>query len=264
MRVATWNINGLRSRQALLVHWLAARKPDVVALQELKLTDAQFPRAELEAQGYHAVVHGEKGWNGVAILARKPLESVQIGLPGTDFGARFASARVEGLTVASVYCPNGKSVGHADFPRKLAWYDALAAHWAASHPPDEPALLCGDFNVCPGALDSWNEAGLRGRDLPQRGRARALPRAARRGPVRRVPRAPSRRAGVHVVGLPRRRVPQARGAADRLPARDAPGARARARGRDRPRVPQEAGRPHRIRSRAGVRGSSVSRSPRSR
>src|SRR6266850_2140799 len=129
MRVATWNINGLRSRQALLVHWLAARKPDVVA------------------QGYHAVVHGEKGWNGVAILARKPLEAIQIGLPGTELGARFASARVEGLTVASVYCPNGKSIAHEDFPRKLAWYDALAAHWAASHPPDEPALLCGDFNV---------------------------------------------------------------------------------------------------------------------
>jgi exodeoxyribonuclease-3 len=162
VRVATWNINGLRSRQALLVHWLAARKPDVVALQETKLTDAQFPRAELEAQGYHAVVHGEKGWNGVAILARKPLEAVQIGLPGSELGARFASARVEGVTVASVYCPNGKSIGHADFPRKLAWYETLAAHWAASHPPDEPALLCGDFNVCPGALDSWDEAGHAG------------------------------------------------------------------------------------------------------
>src|SRR4029453_13258465 len=92
MRVATWNINGLRSRLALLVHWLAARKPDVVALQELKLTDAQFPRAELEAQGYHALVHGEKGWNGVAILARKPLETVQTGLPNAGPGGGFAHA----------------------------------------------------------------------------------------------------------------------------------------------------------------------------
>src|SRR5437773_7996906 len=113
MRIATWNINGLRSRQGLLALWLAARKPDVMALQETKLTDAQFPRAELEAHGYHAVVHGEKGWNGVAILARKPLEAVQIGLPGAEFGARFACARIEGLWVASVYCPNGKSIGHA-------------------------------------------------------------------------------------------------------------------------------------------------------
>src|SRR5262249_45220106 len=128
-------------------------------LQELKLGDDQFPRAEIEALGYHAVVHGEKGWNGVAVLARKPTSPVQIGLPGSDFGARFVCARVEGLTVASVYGPNGKSIGHADFPRKLAWYGVLAAHWAAHHPPGEPALLCGDFNVCPGPLDSWDEAG---------------------------------------------------------------------------------------------------------
>ncbi len=177
MRVATWNVNGLRSRQGLLAHWLAARKPDVVALQELKLTDEQFPRAELEALGYHAAVHGEKGWNGVAILARKPLEAVQVGLPGPALGARLVSARVEGLSVTSVYCPNGKSVSHEDFPRKLAWYDALAAHWAASHPADEPALLCGDFNVCPAALDSWNEAGFAGRIFhtdDERARFRAL------------------------------------------------------------------------------------------
>ncbi len=177
MRVATWNINGLRSRLALLLHWLAARKPDVVALQELKLTDAQFPHAELEAQGYHAAVHGEKGWNGVAILARKPLESVQVGLPGADFGARMVTARVEGLSVASVYCPNGKSVAHEDFPRKLAWFDALAAHWTASHPPGDPALLCGDFNLCPAALDSWNEAGFTGAIFhteQERARFRAL------------------------------------------------------------------------------------------
>jgi exodeoxyribonuclease-3 len=177
VRVATWNINGLRSRQALLLHWLASRKPDVVAIQETKLTDEQFPRAELEAQGYHAVVHGEKGWNGVAILSRKPIEAVQIGLPGTDFGARFASARVEGLTVASVYCPNGKAVGHADYPRKLAWYEALAAHWAAHHPPGEPAVVGGDFNVCPTGLDSWNEAGFAGaifHTVEERARFRAL------------------------------------------------------------------------------------------
>jgi exodeoxyribonuclease III len=162
VRVATWNINGLRSRLGLLAHWLAARKPDVVALQELKLTDEQFPRDELAAQGYQAIVHGEKGWNGVAILARKPLEVEQIGLPGSDFGARLVSARVEGLSVTSIYCPNGKSVAHADFPRKLAWYDALAAHWSARHPAGDPAILCGDFNLCPAAIDSWDEAGHAG------------------------------------------------------------------------------------------------------
>jgi exodeoxyribonuclease-3 len=161
MRVATFNVNGLRSRLAFLGHWLAARQPDVVCLQELKLTDAQFPHAELEKLGYRAAVHAEKSWNGVAILAREPLADVQQGLPGSDLGARWISARVAGISVASVYCPNGKSVGHPDFPRKLAWYDALAAHWAATHRADEPALLGGDFNVCPSGLDSWNEAGLR-------------------------------------------------------------------------------------------------------
>jgi exodeoxyribonuclease III len=162
VRIATWNVNGLRARQGLLAHWLAARQPDVVALQELKLTDEQFPHGELEALGYRAAVHGEKGWNGVAILARKPLEVVQAGLPGSDHGARLITARVEGVSVTSVYCPNGKSVSHPDFPRKLAFYDALAAHWAASHPSGETALLCGDFNLCPAALDSWNEAAFAG------------------------------------------------------------------------------------------------------
>jgi exodeoxyribonuclease-3 len=177
VRVATWNVNGLRSRQGLLAHWLAARKPDVVALQELKLTEAQFPRTELEALGYHAVVHGEKSWNGVAILARKPLEPVQLGLPDSDFGARLVTARVEGLSVTSVYCPNGKSVSHADYPRKLAWFEALAAWWTASHPVDDPAILCGDFNVCPSALDSWNEAAFAGAIFhtdEERARFRAL------------------------------------------------------------------------------------------
>jgi exodeoxyribonuclease-3 len=162
VRVATWNVNGLRARQGLLAHWLAARQPDVVALQELKLTDDQFPRDELEALGYRAAVHGEKSWNGVAILARKPLEEVRAGLPGSDHGARLITARIEGVSVTSVYCPNGKSVSHPDFPRKLAFFDALAAHWAANHPPGEPALLCGDFNLCPAALDSWNEPAFRG------------------------------------------------------------------------------------------------------
>ena len=223
MRVAT-----SRRLLACVLHWLAARQPDVVALQELKLTDEQFPRAELEALGYHAVVHGEKGWNGVAILARKPLEVVsRSGCPART-SARAWSARASRASPSRASTARTASrSAHADFPRKLAWYDALAAHWAASHPPTSPRCCAATSTSVRRALDSWNEAGLARRDLPHRRRARALPRAARRGALRRVPRAPSRRAGVHVVGLPRRRVPQARGAAHRPPARDAPGARAR-------------------------------------
>jgi exodeoxyribonuclease-3 len=178
VRIATWNVNGLRSRMAFVGHWLAARKPNVVALQELKLTDAQFPRAEFEAQGYRAAVHGEKGWNGVAILAREPLEITQQGVPGQhDFGARLVTARVADLSFTSVYCPNGKATDHEDFPRKLAWYEALAVHWAASHSAGEPAVLCGDFNVCPAPIDSWDEPRLRGQIFhtdAERERFRAL------------------------------------------------------------------------------------------
>ncbi|MEN8180982.1 MAG: exodeoxyribonuclease III [Myxococcota bacterium] len=163
MRIATWNVNGLRARLDFVLHWLLDRQPDVVGLQELKLTDAQFPREELSAAGYHAVSHGQKGWNGVAILSRKPLRVVQQGLPGQEaFGARLLTAEVEDLEFTTVYCPNGKHIGHDDFPRKLAWFDALAGYLAEARDPKRPAILCGDFNLCPSGLDSWDEEHLAG------------------------------------------------------------------------------------------------------
>jgi exodeoxyribonuclease III len=167
MLVATWNVNGLRARLDFVRHWLQARQPDVVGLQELKLPDEQFPHAELEELGYRAVVHAQKSWNGVAVLSRLAAEPVRQGLPGgEDQGARLVSARVESgggrLTFVTVYCPNGKTTTHEDFPRKLAWLDALAEHLEHEHDPAEPLVLCGDFNVCPGALDSWNEEALAG------------------------------------------------------------------------------------------------------
>lgn len=163
MRIATWNINGLRARLDYVRHWLAARKPDVVGLQELKLTDEQFPHDELEAAGYRAVTHGQKAWNGVAILSREPAEIVQKGLPGQeDFGARLITAEVAGLSFTTVYCPNGKHLEHEDFPRKLAWLDALAGHLEERLDPGAPAVVCGDFNICPQPLDSWNEDLLAG------------------------------------------------------------------------------------------------------
>ncbi|MEB2344569.1 MAG: exodeoxyribonuclease III [Deltaproteobacteria bacterium] len=163
MRIATWNVNGVRARLDFLLQWLAERQPDVVGLQELKVPDEQFPWAEIEKAGYHAAVHGQKSWNGVAVLAREPLEMVQRGLPGQEeAGARLLTARAGGLLFTSVYCPNGKHTGHDDFPRKLAWYDALAEHLARSHAPGTAAVVGGDFNVCPAGIDSWNEAALRG------------------------------------------------------------------------------------------------------
>ena len=162
MRLASWNVNGLRARQSFFLRWLAERSPDVVALQELKLEEGHFPRAELETAGYQAICHGQKSWNGVALVAREPAEPVQVGLPGQEaLGARLLAARVGAFTVASVYVPNGKSVGHEDFTRKLVWLDALA-EWVAPR-RDEPLVLGGDFNLCPTGLDSWNEERLRGR-----------------------------------------------------------------------------------------------------
>ncbi len=178
MRIATWNVNGLRSRFDFLAHWLDARRPDVVGLQELKLTEDQFPSEELAALGYQAVVHAQKAWNGVAILAREPLEAIQRGLPGQEeLGARLVTARAGGIAFTTVYCPNGKSTGHEDFPRKLAWYEALVAHWKERHRADQAAVLCGDFNVCPAPIDSWDEARLAGRIFhtdAERERFRAL------------------------------------------------------------------------------------------
>jgi exodeoxyribonuclease-3 len=162
MRVATWNVNGLRARFDFVGHWLRERTPDVVGLQELKLSDEQFPHEAFGRLGYRAATHGQKAWNGVAVLTREPSEVLQRGLPGQEaLGARLLTVRVADLVFTSVYCPNGKDVDHEDFPRKLAWLDALAEHLEAHHAPDRPAILCGDFNVCPSALDSWNEEAFR-------------------------------------------------------------------------------------------------------
>ena len=163
MRISTWNINGLRARLELLLLWLRDRKPDVVGLQELKLQDDQCPRAEIEAAGYHALVHGQKSWNGVAILSREPAVATQVGLPGQQqAGARLLGAQVGNLHFTTVYCPNGKHTGHDDFPAKLRWFESLAAHLAATARADRAAVLCGDFNVVPAAIDSYDEESLHG------------------------------------------------------------------------------------------------------
>jgi exodeoxyribonuclease III len=161
MRIATWNVNGLRARLEFLLRWLDDRKPDVVGLQELKLEDDGFPHDAFAALGYAAATHGQKAWNGVAVLSREPVTVVQRGLPGQDaFGARLLTVEVGGLLFSTVYCPNGKSVDHADYPLKLAWFDALVAHWRECCTPQAPGVLCGDFNIAPGDLDSWHPDGF--------------------------------------------------------------------------------------------------------
>jgi len=158
MKIATWNVNGLGARQEFMRLWLQRREPDVVGLQELKLSDEAFPHDLFADLGYRAITHGQKAWNGVAVLSRLPMETVQVGLPGqSEAGARLLTVRVDDrLEFTTVYCPNGKSVEHADFPAKLAWFDALAEHWR--QPRAEAAVLCGDFNIVPRAIDSWRGA----------------------------------------------------------------------------------------------------------
>ena len=163
MRIATWNVNGLRARLDFVLHWLRARAPDIVGLQELKLTDDEFPADEVRAAGYHAAVYGQKDWNGVAILSRQPLEVVRRGVPGEDaFGSRLITASVGELSFTTVYCPNGKAVDHDDYPRKLAWFDSLRRLLDTHHDPGQPTVLCGDFNIVPAPIDSWNEQALVG------------------------------------------------------------------------------------------------------
>ena len=161
MKLATWNINGLNARLDFVAHWLEARQPDVVGLQELKLTEDRFPQSRFEDLGYQCSVLGQKSWNGVAVLSRQPIEIEQRGLPGQeDLGARLLAVRTAGLTFVSLYCPNGKSVGHPDFERKLAWFDDLATWLQGTCDPSTHLVLGGDFNICPSPLDSWNEARL--------------------------------------------------------------------------------------------------------
>ncbi len=163
MRIATWNVNGLRARLDFVLHWLAAKQPDVVGLQELKLTDEQFPHLELQAAGYHAVTYGQKSWNGVAVLSRKPAREIQRGLPGrNEDGARLLTVEIGELRFTSVYVPNGKTVAHEDFPKKLAWLDSLVAHVGKNLDSAKQHVIGGDFNVVPAPIDSWNEELLTG------------------------------------------------------------------------------------------------------
>jgi len=163
MRIATWNINGMNARFDYIGHWLKDVQPDVVGLQELKMEEHKFPFDGFAELGYRATIHGQKSWNGVAVLSKEPAETLTAGLPGQEeLGARLLSTKVAGLTFVTVYCPNGKTVEHEDFAGKLAWFDALADWLEAEHDPSEPLVLTGDFNIVPAPIDSWNEKKLKG------------------------------------------------------------------------------------------------------
>jgi exodeoxyribonuclease-3 len=168
MKVATFNINNINRRLPNLLRWLQQAKPDIVALQELKSTDDDFPRSAIEGAGYGAVWHGQKSWNGVAILARKadPV-LIRTELPGnaSDRQARYIEAAIRGIIVTSLYLPNGNPQPGPKFDYKLDWFRRLKTHGAKFIQQDVPVVLSGDYNVAPTALDiyptkSWDKDAL--------------------------------------------------------------------------------------------------------
>lgn len=156
--VATFNVNSINARLPILADWLREAAPDVVLLQETKCVDGAFPDLEIRALGYEALTHGQKSYNGVAILAKAPIAEVRRGLPGeeADEQARYLEADVLGCRVASIYLPNGNPVGTDKFPYKLRWLERLRLHAAGLLEEGVPLVLGGDYNVIPEPEDCFD------------------------------------------------------------------------------------------------------------
>jgi exodeoxyribonuclease III len=180
MKVATFNVNGVNGRLPVLLRWLAEAAPDIVCLQELKAPQEKFPKTAIQDAGYGAIWHGQKSWNGVAILARgaEPLETRR-GLPGDpdDGHSRYIEAAINGLLIGCLYLPNGNPAPGPKFDYKLRWFDRLAAHAAALLAGRAPVVLAGDYNVMPTDLDVYK---------PERWRDDALFRPEVRDAYRRL------------------------------------------------------------------------------
>lgn len=162
MKLATWNVNSVKARLEAAVQWLKDAEPDIVCLQEIKTTDDTFPTQTFEDLGYNCAVHGQKTYNGVAILSKRPLEDVTSRLPGGDGDdhARYIEAVVSGkhgaVRVASIYAPNGNPIGTEKFQYKLAWLERLAKHAKTLLALEEPVALMGDYNVIPTEIDCYD------------------------------------------------------------------------------------------------------------
>jgi exodeoxyribonuclease-3 len=164
VKIATWNVNGIRARLDRVVAWLGSRQPDVLCLQEIKIEDDKFPKVEFEALGYRVETHGQKSYNGVALLARHDLHHVQRDFADggdADGQARLIVAMAAGVRVVSAYFPNGQQVGSDKYEFKLRWMERLRAMLDARGAASQDWALCGDFNVAPEDIDThdpqlWN------------------------------------------------------------------------------------------------------------
>ena len=156
MKIATWNVNSIRQREAHVLRWLQDRQPDVLVLQEIKCETAAFPALPFHGLGYMAEVVGQKSYNGVAVLSRQPVRITHRALPGLpddDGQARYIEFETDGITIAGIYLPNGNSRGEEGFAYKLRWMDLLAQRAQALLEADTPLVIAGDFNVCPADED---------------------------------------------------------------------------------------------------------------
>ncbi len=164
MKIATFNINGVKARLPALLDWLDAAQPDAVALQEIKSEDAGFPAEKIEEAGWNVVTHGQKGFNGVALLSKRPLEDVVRGLPGdeSDDQARWIEATVAGdarhVRICGLYLPNGNPAPGPKYDYKLNWMARMEARARALLAEEAPAVVLGDYNVIPEARDCHDPA----------------------------------------------------------------------------------------------------------
>lgn len=158
MKIATYNVNGINGRLNVLIRWLEETRPDIVCLQELKSSNEKFPHVALKDAGYHAIWHGQKAWNGVAILARGVVpKEIRRGLPGDpdDTQSRYIEADVGGLIVGCLYLPNGNPAPGPKFEYKLRWFKRFARHAKYLLKSGKPVILAGDYNVMPTELDVY-------------------------------------------------------------------------------------------------------------
>lgn len=165
MKIATWNVNSVKARMPNLFDWLERTEPDVALLQETKCIDAEFPLLELQGLGYHAALHGQKTYNGVAVLSRRPILATVRGLPGNpeQGEARWIEAVLEGgVRVASAYVPMGQSTESDRFPFKLGFLDGIYRRLRQLLPLEEVLVVGGDFNVAPEPLDLYDPVGWEG------------------------------------------------------------------------------------------------------
>lgn len=164
MRIATFNAASVRARLPVLVEWLATEEPDVLAIQETKVEDEKFPRDSFEELGYQMAIHGQKSWNGVAILSRHEINSVHFGFGDELFpnDCRILACEVNGISIVNTYVPNGNTVGSDKFTYKLSWLERFRTYLDQNFRPSEPVVWLGDINIAPEPQDVYDSKKMLG------------------------------------------------------------------------------------------------------